>query len=152
MKKNRKFGLTLIEILVTLPMVAFVFIGMAYMIASSGDSAATEIAKVKTQVAANNILMLIKYEGFDKLADSLKSNVGISNKDLDTGTKDIIKINPITPTSPIHPDSSTSLRATIEKKTADKNTDGFNGGEICVVTVTAPDFHSISTVIKTDSF
>lgn len=153
--KNNK-GFTLMELLVAIPMLAFVFLSMAYMLASSGDFTGVEIAKFKTQTAANNILMLVKSRGFSKLDETLTS-LGDSLTLTTTGTEEtglITKTSALIPTnSVIHPDGITKLSVNIVEKTADATeTNLDNTNKICVITVTAPDFYDISTVVKTVSF
>lgn len=144
------------ELLVAIPMLSFVFLSMAYMLASSGDFTGVEIAKFKTQAAANNILMLVKSKGFSKLDETLTS-LGDSLTLTTTGTEEtglITKTSTLIPTnSVIHPDGITRLSVNIVEKNADATeTNLDNTNKICVITVTAPDFYDISTVVKTVSF
>ena len=81
-KQSRK-GFSLIELVVALPMLAFVFLGMAYMLATTGNFTAVQIAKAKTQVATNNVLMLLKASGYAKLGEVL----AISGVDTVTNTE-----------------------------------------------------------------
>ena len=153
--KNTK-GLTLMELLVAIPMLAFVFLSMAYMLASSGNFTSVEIAKFKTQTAANNVLMLIKSKGFARLDDTLTS-LGDSLILTTTGseaTGTITKTADKIPTdSVIHPDGVTQLSVNIVEKNADAAETNLSAtNKICVITVTAPDFYDISTVVKTVSF
>ena len=139
--KNR--GLSLIELIVALPMLAFVFLGMAYMMAVTGNFTAVEIAKIKTQTAANNVLMLIKAQGYSDLGDIL----GFID------TKDHKKVDgeEIRKDSIIHPDGLTNLKLYLEEKDSTSDTQNISG-KICIIRVIAPDFDNIETEIKTLSF
>ena len=87
-RQNNKSGLSLMELLVALPMLAFVFLGMGYMIATTGSLTAVDIAKVKTQIATNNVLMIIKAENYSKIGNILGCNIS----DPSSFTVDISKI------------------------------------------------------------
>ena len=151
------------ELLVAIPMLSFVFLSMAYMLASSGDFTGVEIAKFKTQTAANNALMLIKAKGFSKLDATLQSmndpivfsttvtNGGSEATAITTKVLDAAKNTSIPGNSVIHPDGVTKLTITIVEKPAEIAETNVTG-KICVITVTAPDFEDISTIVKTVSF
>lgn len=150
MKKriNKKFGLTLIELVVALPMLAFVFLGLAYMIAITGDFTATEIAKAKTQTAANNVLMIMKAEKYSKLGTILGF---IETVDKNGNHKAVNGV--VIPTdSMVHPDGTTNLKLFLEEQTPDASSNISSGNKVCVIKVTAPDFNDIQTEIKTVSF
>lgn len=166
MKTNKKTkGFTLMELMVAIPMLAFVFLSMAYILASTGNFTSVEIAKFKTQTAANNILMLIKAKGFSNLDATLKSlndpltfstaktNTNSVTTTVTTKTLDKTKNTYIPNNSIVHPDGATNLTVTIvEKPAGDDANNVASSNKICVITVTAEDFHDISTVIKTVSF
>ena len=146
-KLYKKKGLSLIELVVALPMLAFVFLGIAYMIAVTGNFTSTGIAKAKTLVAANNILMLIKAEKYSKLGDILGfivTNDGNGNKKVE-GVE-------IPTNSFVHPDESTKLKLYLEEQEPEAGSNISSGNKICVIRVTAPDFNDIQTEIKTVSF
>ncbi len=156
MKRHNTKGFTLMELLVAIPMLGFVFLSMAYMLASTSDFTSVEIAKFKTQTAANNVLMLIKSKGFSKLDATLTSikdplvltTTGSGENATITKTSDKIPTNSV-----IHPDGTTNLTLTVVEKQADATETNLTGtNRICVITVTAPDFYDISTVVKTVSF
>ena len=146
-KQHKRRGLSLIELIVALPMLAFVFLGMAYLMATTGNFTAVEIAKIKTQTAANNVLMLMKAEGYSKLGDIL----GFVNT-VDSSLNHI-KVDgaEISKDSIIHPDGQTALKLYLEEKDPTGDTQNING-KICIIRVTAPDFDNIETEIKTLSF
>ena len=146
-KRIKKSGLSLIELIVALPMLAFVFLGMAYMLAITGNSTAIEIAKVKTQTAANNVLMLMKAEGYSKLGNIL----GFINTVDSSGNNKKVDGENINKDSIIHPDGITNLKLYLEEKDTADDTNNING-KICIIKVTAPDFENIETEIKTLSF
>lgn len=143
---SKKKGLSLIELVVALPMLAFVFLGIAYMIAVTGNFTSTGIAKAKTLVAANNILMLIKAERF-----SILSNLGFTVTSDSNGNKMVATVE-IPKNSIVHPDGVTNLKLFLEEKTPDAGSNISSGNKICVIKVTAPDFNDIQTEIKTVSF
>ena len=143
---SKKKGLSLIELVVALPMLAFVFLGIAYMIAVTGNFTSTGIAIAKTLVAANNILMLIKAERF-----SILSNLGFTVTSDSNGNKMVATVE-IPKNSIVHPDGVTNLKLFLEEKTPDAGSNISSGNKICVIKVTAPDFNDIQTEIKTVSF
>ncbi|MBQ3643649.1 MAG: hypothetical protein II961_03540 [Candidatus Riflebacteria bacterium] len=145
-KRINKLGLSLIELVVALPMLAFVFLGIAYMIAITGNFTTTEIAKAKTQTAANNILMLIKAERF-----SILNNLGFTVTSDSNGNKKVDTV--VIPTdSIVHPDGVTNLKLFLEEQNPDAGSNISSGNKICVIKVIAPDFNDIQTEIKTVSF
>ena len=146
-KRINKLGLSLIELVVALPMLAFVFLGIAYMIAITGNFTSTGIAKAKTQVAANNILMLIKAERYSKLGDIL----GFVETSDTNGNKKVDGVE-IPTNSFVHPDEITKLKLYLEEKDPGSDSNISSGNKICVIRVTAPDFNDIQTEIKTVSF
>jgi hypothetical protein len=127
------------ELLVALPMLAFVFLGMGYMIATTGSLTAVDIAKVKTQIAANNVLMIIKAESYSNIGNILECNIS----DPSSFTVDISKA------SIVHPDGLTNLKLSVRKEEVDSNLNLVNENKVYVVTVTAPDFENIQTIVKT---
>ena len=146
--KQSKKGFSLIELVVALPMLAFVFLGMAYMLATTGSFTAVQIAKAKTQVATNNVLMLLKAKGYEKLGEALAipGVVTVSGGVL----KDVESVE-IPKASMVHPDGTTKLNLSLKREdpSADSN---ITSGKIYVITVTAPDFDDITTIVKTVSF
>ena len=146
---KKKSGVSLIELVVALPMLAFVFLSMAYMLATTGNFTTVEIAKVKTQTAANNVLMLMKAKGYKKLGEALAiSGVDTVNN---SGTPIDVDLVEIPKNSLIHPDGTTKINLSLKRE--DPSTDSnITSGKICVITVTAPDFDNISTIIKTVTF
>ena len=145
--QHKKQGLSLIELIVALPMLAFVFLGMAYMLAVTGNFTAVDIAKVKTQTAANNVLMLLKAEGYSKLGDIL----GFANTVDSSGNNIKVDWAEISKESIIHPDGLTNLKLYLEEKESTSDTQNING-KICIIRVVAPDFDNIETEIKALSF
>ena len=135
-------GFTLMELLVAIPMLSFVFLGMAYLLGTTGNFTSVEIAKAKTQMAANNLLMLIKAKGYSKLNEVLP----------DFNTATTITKQELSTTSPAHPDGVTKLLVSMEQKDANASDTVNVTGKICVITVTAPDFMDISTTVKAVSF
>lgn len=160
MKMLSKKGFSLIELLVVLPLITLVFLGMGYMIGNLGRFTAVKIAKTKTLVAANNVLMLMKAKGCSELRNNPDNYLNFSTNK----TGDIIVDNKEIPTnSTIHPDGVTRLLLKIEEKPenepddvqieiANGDKDTFSNIKICIVTVTAPGFEDVQTVIKTISF
>ena len=146
--KKKRFGISLIELVVALPMLAFVFLSMAYMLASTGNFTALGIAKVKTQTAANNVLMLMKAKGYEKLGEALAISGVVT---VSSGVLKDVDLVEIPKNSLIHPDGTTKLNLSLKREdpSADSN---ITSGKICVITVTAPDFDNISTIIKTVTF
>lgn len=142
--KNHKHtkGFTLMELLVAIPMLSFVFLGMAYLLGTTGNFTSVEIAKAKTQMAANNLLMLIKAKGYSKLNEVLP----------DFNTATTITKQELSTTSPAHPDGVTKLLVSMEQKDANASDTVNVTSKICVITVTAPDFMDISTTVKAVSF
>ena len=147
-KKTNKFGLSLIELVVALPMLAFVFLGIAYMIAITGNFTSTEIAKAKTQTAANNILMIMKAEKYSKLGEVLGFIETVDNNGNNKAVNGVV----IPTDSMVHPDGTTNLKLYLEETTPDTGSNISSGNKICVIKVTAPDFNDIQTEIKTVSF
>ena len=147
-KKTNKFGLSLIELVVALPMLAFVFLGIAYMIAITGNFTSTEIAKAKTQTAANNILMIMKAEKYSKLGEVLGFIETVDNNGNNKAVNGVV----IPTDSMVHPDGTTNLKLYLEETTPDTGSNISSGNKICVIRVTAPDFNDIQTEIKTVSF
>lgn len=142
--KNHKptKGFTLMELLVAIPMLSFVFLGMAYLLGTTGNFSSVEIAKAKTQTAANNLLMLVKAKGYSKLNEVLP----------DFNTATTITKQELSTTSPAHPDGVTKLLVSMEQKDANASDTVNVTSKICVITVTAPDFMDISTTVKAVSF
>ena len=146
---KKKLGVSLIELVVALPMLAFVFLSMAYMLATTGNFTTVEIAKVKTQTAANNVLMLMKAKGYIKLGEALAiSGVDTVNN---SGTPIDVDLVEIPKNSLIHPDGTTKINLSLKREDPSADTN-ITSGKICVITVTAPDFDNISTIIKTVTF
>ncbi len=145
--KRRKTGLSLIEMLIALPMLALVFMSIAYMVAVIGESTSFGIAQTKTQTAANNVLMLMKAEGYSKLGDILGfiTTVDAEGKNIKVEGKEIPK------DSIIHPDGITKLILSLEEKDSGADTQNINN-KICIIKVKAPDFYDIQTEVKTISF
>lgn len=146
---KKRSGISLIELVVALPMLAFVFLSIAYMLATTGNVTVFGIAKIKTQTAANNVLMLMKAKGYSKLGEVM----AISGIDTVTSTgtlKDIDSVE-IPKTSMFHPDGTTKLQLSLKREDPPANSN-ITSGKICVITVTAPDFDNISTIIKTVTF
>lgn len=146
-KKQSKKGFSLIELVVALPMLAFVFLGIAYMLATTGNFTAVQIAKAKTQVAANNVLMLMKAKGYEKLGEVL----AFSGLDDVTSSGNDIESVEIPIDSLVHPDGVTKLQLSLKLEDPPSSSN-ITSGKICVITVTAPDFYDISTIVKTVSF
>ena len=142
--KNHKHtkGFTIMELLVAIPMLSFVFLGMAYLLGTTGNFSSVEIAKAKTQTAANNLLMLVKAKGYSKLNEVLP----------DFNTATTITKRELSTTSPAHPDGITKLLVSMEQKDANASDTVNVTSKICVITVTAPDFMDISTTVKAVSF
>lgn len=142
--KNHKHtkGFTIMELLVAIPMLSFVFLGMAYLLGTTGNFSSVEIAKAKTQTAANNLLMLVKAKGYSKLNEVLP----------DFNTATTITKQELSTTSPAHPDGITKLLVSMEQKDANASDTVNVTSKICVITVTAPDFMDISTTVKAVSF
>ena len=130
------------ELLVAIPMLSFVFLGMAYLLGTTGNFSSVEIAKAKTQTAANNLLMLVKAKGYSKLNEVLP----------DFNTATTITKQELSTTSPAHPDGITKLLVSMEQKDANASDTVNVTSKICVITVTAPDFMDISTTVKAVSF
>lgn len=130
------------ELLVAIPMLSFVFLGMAYLLGTTGNFTSVEIAKAKTQTAANNLLMLVKAKGYSKLNEVLP----------DFNTATTITKQELSTTSPAHPDGITKLLVSMEQKDANASDTVNVTSKICVITVTAPDFMDISTTVKAVSF
>ncbi len=147
-KRINKFGLTLIELVVALPMLAFIFLGIAYMIAVTGDFTSTEIAKAKTQTAANNVLMIMKAEKYSKLGEILGFIVTVDNYGNNKAVNGVV----IPTDSIVHPDGVTNLKLFLEEQNPDAGSNISSGNKVCVIKVTAPDFNDIQTEIKTVSF
>ena len=147
-KKTNKLGFSLIELVVALPMLAFIFLGIAYMIASTGNFTSIEIAKAKTQTAANNILMIMKSEKYSKLGEILGFIETVDNNGNHKAVNGVI----IPTDSMVHPDGTTNLKLFLEEQTPDAGSNISSGNKICVIKVTAPDFNDIQTEIKTVSF
>ena len=147
-KKTNKLGFSLIELVVALPMLAFIFLGIAYMIASIGNFTSIEIAKAKTQTAANNILMIMKSEKYSKLGEILGFIETVDNNGNHKAVNGVI----IPTDSMVHPDGTTNLKLFLEEQTPDAGSNISSGNKICVIKVTAPDFNDIQTEIKTVSF
>ncbi|HOI91528.1 MAG TPA: type II secretion system protein [Candidatus Rifleibacterium sp.] len=57
---NSRKGITLMELLVAIPMLAIIALSISYTLGSSSRLTATQIARVKCQIAASNLLTLIK--------------------------------------------------------------------------------------------
>ncbi len=145
---KKKSGVSLIELVVALPMLAFVFLSMAYMLATTGNFTAVEIAKVKTQTAANNVLMLMKAKGYKDLGEAL--DFGVETVSSSGVLKDVDMVE-ISKNSLIHPDGTTKLNLSLKREDPSSDSN-ITSGKICVITVTAPDFDNISTIIKTVTF
>ena len=128
-KLYKKKGLSLIELVVALPMLAFVFLGIAYMIAVTGNFTSTGIA-----------------ERF-----SILSNLGFTVTNDSSGNKKVSEAE-IPTNSIVHPDGTTKLKLFLEEQTPDAASNISSGNKICVIRVTAPDFNDIQTEIKTVSF
>lgn len=144
---KNKSGLSLMELLVAMPMLAFVFLGMGYMLGISGNFTAIDIAKVKTQVTANNVLMLIKAENYSNLGNILG---GVQTVETDGSLKELDNIT-IKKDSLVHPDGVSNLTLSVKKAKDSNNNDILteNGNNIYEIIVTAPDFENMQTIIKT---
>lgn len=75
MHKNKRNGVTLMELLVAIPMLALVAVSVAYTLGSSSRFTATQIARVKCQVAATNLLTLIKAASSTASLDTFAAHV-----------------------------------------------------------------------------
>ena len=51
----------------------------------------------------------------------------------------------------VHPDGVTKLQLSLKREDPPSNSN-ITSGKICVITVSAPDFEGISTIVKTVSF
>ena len=111
--KRRKTGLSLIEMLIALPMLALVFMSIAYMVAVIGESTSFGIAQTKTQTASNNVLMLMKAEGYSKLGDILGFITTVDSE----GNHIKVEGKEIPKDSIIHPDGITRLILNLEENT-----------------------------------
>ncbi len=159
--KNKKIGLSLMELLVAIPMIALVFMGIAYMLGITGRYNGVEIAKIKTLTAANNVLMLVKAKGFSELPNVLDFDDEI---EITTSTTPSVTIDyliksgedystPLTIplNSKIHPDGVTNLNMVVIRKDAGADAENLDS-KIIIVTVIAPDFEDIQTTLKTVEF
>lgn len=120
----RKSGLTLMELLVAIPMLAVVGVAIAYSLGSSSRLTATQIARVKCQVAASNLMTLMRAAGGSSI---FAAHVTGGNLDKN---------------SIAHPDNSINLRVTEE---AIPNSDNAFGTiqDLYRLKVEAPDFNNI---------
>ncbi len=120
------------ELLVAIPMLAIVGLAISYSLGSSSRLTATQIARVKCQVAAGNILTLIKAASSTASLTTFAANV--------TGGE-------LNKTSAAHPDGNLKLNAVAEVL---ENTDGTHGSiaPLLRIRVTAPAF-DVRSEIKT---
>lgn len=132
MLKNKRNGVTLMELLVAIPMLALVAVSVAYSLGSSSRLTATQIARVKCQVAATNLLTLIKSASATASLDTFAVHV---------------ESGELKKTSVAHPDGSIKLTADAEKL---PNGDAAHGTipNILRLRVYAPDF-DVRSEIKT---
>ncbi len=130
MLKNKRNGITLMELLVAIPMLALVAVSVAYSLGSSSRLTATQIARVKCQVAATNLLTLIKAASGTASLDTFAAHV---------------EGGELKKTSVAHPDGSIKLTADAEIL---PNTDHEHGTIIDVLRlrVYAPAFDMRSEV------
>lgn len=96
MKTGLNSGITLMELLVAIPMLAVIGLAIAYSLGSTSRLTETQIARVKCEVAAGNLLTLIKAASETAALTTLADHVsgGELNK-----------------TSVAHPDGSLKLNA-----------------------------------------
>ncbi|NCB39045.1 MAG: hypothetical protein EOM80_09765 [Erysipelotrichia bacterium] len=127
-------GITLMELLVAIPMLAIVAMSVTYALASSSRLTATQIARVKCQVAAGNLLTLIKAKTASKIPALTTFAEHVNSGILKTS-------------SVAHPDGGLLLRATAESL---DNTDGAHGtiSPVFRIRVEAPAF-DVRAEIKT---
>ncbi len=132
MKKKINKGVTLIELVVAIPMLAIIGLSIAYSLGSSSRLTDTQIARMKCQVAAVNLMTLIKAASETAALDTFAVHVadGVLGK-----------------ASVAHPDGSLNLNAAAEFLA----NDDFAHGTIKPVfrlRVLAPDF-GVRSEIKT---
>jgi len=99
---QKRNGITLMELLVAIPMLALVAVAVAYSLGSSSRLTATQIARVKCQVAASNLLTLIKAANSPEVSWQTTFAQHVENDELKK-------------TSVAHPDGSLRLTAFAEK-------------------------------------
>lgn len=117
----KRSGVTLMELLVAIPIFAFVALGAAYMLSSSSVASVVNRDLLKCQIAVNNLITYIEAKGVAKDADGVISGCdssGVLGSD-------------------VRPDDSPDFKATITYVSAE---------EVHAVTVTKGD---VSASVKT---
>lgn len=132
MKHKSSSGVTLMELLVAVPMFALVALALTYSLGSSSRLTGTQIARVKCQVAATNLLTLIKAASSTASLDTFAVHVAGGE---------------LKKTSVAHPDGSLGLTAQAEIL---DNTDGAHGtiAPVFRIIVACPAF-DVRSEIKT---
>lgn len=131
--KCRNPGVTLFELIVALPMLALVGLAISFALASSSRATGTQIARVKCQVAASNLLTLIKAASDTPSLDTVAAH---------------LQAGQLSKTSVAHPDGGIRLNVQADIL---PNGDGTHGTieDMFRIRVTAPDFFDIGSEIKT---
>lgn len=139
MLNNKRNGITLMELLVAIPMLALVAVSVTYSLGSSSRFTGTQIARVKCQVAATNLLTLIKaasgtasLDTFEEYLSGVSSVNGVVSGEL--------KKNTIA-----HPDGGINLEAEAEILANDDLAHGTIDN-ILRLRVYAPDFDMRSEI------
>ncbi|MFZ2960086.1 MAG: hypothetical protein WA705_24660 [Candidatus Ozemobacteraceae bacterium] len=96
----KRFGVTLMELLIAIPMFAFVGVGIGYHLGVAARLTQTQIAWIKCNVAATNLLSLIQADSPAHVSETLSVHVGASG---------FLKT-----TSPAHPDGLLGLKVTTQ--------------------------------------
>ncbi len=118
---SKHSGVTLMELLVAIPMFAFVALGAAYMLSSSSVASVVNRDLLKCQIAVNNLITYIEAKGVAKDADGYISGCDESG---------VLGLD-------VCPDDSQDFKATITYVSAEK---------VHAVTVTKGD---VSASVKT---
>ena len=74
----KRSGVTLMELLVAIPIFAFVALGAAYMLSSSSVASVVNRDLLKCQIAVNNLITYIEAKGVAKDADGVISGCNAS--------------------------------------------------------------------------
>ncbi|MDD3376313.1 MAG: prepilin-type N-terminal cleavage/methylation domain-containing protein [Candidatus Riflebacteria bacterium] len=100
----KRSGVTLMELLVAIPIFAFVALGVAYLLSSASMGSVVNRDLLKCQIAVNNLITYIEAMGVAKEADGVISGCdasGVLNED-------------------VCPDDSTDYKATLTYNSAEE--------------------------------
>lgn len=146
---NNINGVTLMELLVAIPMFAVVTLSIVYTLFAHSQLSVTQIARFKVQMAANNLLTMVKASAISEETPALKI---IAGQTLSDQTEFVSQsgsvVSSLKSDSPLHPDvGGTKINVNARWEVSDSTFD--TGPEpVFIIETYAPDFQ-VGCQIKT---